>query len=73
MKASGGDLVVDLVAPDGTAYRLKSSSGSDSADNVTGTFTVNASTEVANGIWRLRVQDVARLDTGFINSWSLTF
>jgi subtilisin family serine protease len=68
-----GDLVVDLVAPDGTAYRLKSSSSTDSADNVTGTFTVNAAAEVANGTWRLRVQDVFRLDTGFINSWSLTF
>jgi subtilisin family serine protease len=68
-----GDLVVDLVAPDGTAYRLKNSSSTDSADNVIGTFTVNASTEAANGTWRLRVQDVFRLDTGFINSWSLTF
>ena len=26
-----GDLVIDLVAPDGTAYRLKNSSSSDSA------------------------------------------
>jgi subtilisin family serine protease len=68
-----GDLVVDLVAPDGTAFRLKGSSSTDSADNVIGTFTVNASTEVANGTWQLRVQDVFRLDTGFINSWSLTF
>jgi subtilisin family serine protease len=68
-----GDLVVDLVAPDGTAYRLKNSSTTDSADNVVGTFTVNASTEAANGTWQLRVQDVFRLDTGFVNSWSLTF
>ncbi|NED80728.1 peptidase M4, partial [Streptomyces sp. SID11233] len=29
-----GDLVVDLVAPNGTSYRLKNSSSSDSADNV---------------------------------------
>ncbi|HET9382295.1 MAG TPA: S8 family serine peptidase, partial [Streptomyces sp.] len=36
-----GDLVVDLVAPDGSAYRLKSSSTSDSADNVVATYTVN--------------------------------
>lgn len=68
-----GDLVVDLVAPDGTAYRLKASSGSDSADNVTTTYTVNASSEVANGVWKLRVQDVAAQDTGYINSWRLTF
>ncbi|MEV4330420.1 M28 family metallopeptidase [Streptomyces sp. NPDC049597] len=68
-----GDLVVDLVAPDGTAYRLKNSSGSDSADNVITTYTVDASTETANGAWNLRVQDVARYDTGYIDSWRLTF
>ncbi|MCZ7458650.1 M28 family metallopeptidase [Streptomyces sp. WMMC940] len=68
-----GDLVVDLLAPDGTAYRLKNSSGSDSADNVIATYTVNASSEVANGTWNLRVQDVARYDTGYIDSWRLTF
>lgn len=67
-----GDLVIDLVAPDGSAYRLKNSS-SDSADNVVATYTVNASSEVANGQWKLRVQDVARADTGRINSFKLTF
>ncbi|MEV4230346.1 S8 family serine peptidase [Streptomyces bobili] len=68
-----GDLVVDLVAPDGTAYRLKASSTSDSADNIVTTYSVNASSEVANGTWKLRVQDVAAQDTGRINSWKLTF
>ncbi|NKE63576.1 S8 family serine peptidase [Lentzea sp. PSKA42] len=67
-----GDLVIDLIAPDGTAYRLKASNG-DSADNVVETYTVNASSEVANGTWKLQVQDVARVDTGHINSWKLTF
>ncbi|MFD4638937.1 S8 family serine peptidase [Lentzea sp. NPDC058436] len=67
-----GDLVVDLIAPDGTAYRLKASNN-DSADNVVATYTVNASSEVANGTWKLQVQDVARQDTGYINSWKLTF
>ncbi|MFG2760045.1 M28 family metallopeptidase [Streptomyces wuyuanensis] len=68
-----GDLVVDLLAPDGTSYRLKNSSGSDSADNVIATYTVNASAETANGTWKLRVQDVAAQDTGYIDSWRLTF
>ena len=68
-----GDLVVDLLAPDGTAYRLKNSSSSDSADNVITTYTVNASAEVANGTWKLRVQDVAAQDTGYVDSWQLTF
>jgi len=68
-----GDLVIDLVAPDGSTYRLKNSSSSDSADNVQATYTVNASSEAANGVWKLKVQDVAAQDTGYINSWKLTF
>ncbi|MFI6859963.1 M4 family metallopeptidase [Streptomyces sp. NPDC050421] len=68
-----GDLVIDLVAPDGTAYRLKNSSSSDSADDVKTTYTVNASSEVANGTWKLKVQDVYSGDTGKINSFKLTF
>ncbi|MGQ0837984.1 M28 family metallopeptidase [Actinokineospora sp.] len=68
-----GDLQIDLVAPDGSLYRLKNSSGSDSADNVSATYTVNASSEAANGTWKLRVRDVASQDTGTINSWSLQF
>ncbi|MGN9908088.1 S8 family peptidase [Phytohabitans sp. LJ34] len=67
-----GDLVIDLVAPDGTAYRLKNSSGSDSADNVNATYTANLSSEAANGTWTLRVQDVALFDTGRIDTWTLT-
>jgi hypothetical protein len=68
-----GDLVIDLIGPSGTAYRLKSFSSSDSADNVTDTYTVNASSETANGTWKLRVQDQAAQDVGTINGWKLTF
>ncbi|GGX72141.1 peptidase M4 [Streptomyces fructofermentans] len=68
-----GDLVVDLVAPDGTNYRLKPFSSSDSADNVTDAYTVNASSEVANGVWQLKVQDQAAQDVGRINGWKITF
>ncbi|MFM9557306.1 MULTISPECIES: S8 family peptidase [Streptomyces] len=67
-----GDLVLTLVAPDGSTYPLKASS-SDSADNLVTTYTVNASSEVANGTWKLRVQDVAAADTGRLNNWQLTF
>ncbi|WP_251067421.1 S8 family serine peptidase [Streptomyces sp. ISL-36] len=68
-----GDLVIDLIAPDGTVRNLKASSSSDSADNVLTTYTVDASSEVANGTWKLQVRDVASGDTGYIDSWSLTF
>ncbi|KOV11215.1 Leupeptin-inactivating enzyme 1 [Streptomyces sp. XY431] len=67
-----GDLVIDLVAPNGTAFRLKGSSG-DSAPDVQTTYTVNASAVAANGTWKLKVQDVAAQDTGYIDSWKLTF
>jgi Zn-dependent metalloprotease len=67
-----GDLRVDLVAPDGTVYNLKATSGSDGADNVNTTYTRNLSSEAATGTWRLKVQDVYSQDTGYINSWSLT-
>jgi Zn-dependent metalloprotease len=67
-----GDLVVDLVAPDGSTYRLKNSSTTDSADNVNTTYSVNLSGEAANGTWRLKVQDIFSQDTGFINTWTLT-
>ncbi|GAA2614583.1 MULTISPECIES: M28 family metallopeptidase [Streptomyces] len=67
-----GDLVVDLVAPDGTVYNLHNRSGG-SADNLVQTYTVNASSEVANGVWNLRVKDSAAQDVGYINSWKITF
>lgn len=67
-----GDLKVDLVAPDGSVYTLHNRSGG-SADNIIGTYNVNLSSEALNGTWRLRVNDNATRDTGYINSWSITF
>ena len=66
-----GDLVVELVAPDGTVYTLQSRVGG-SADNIVKTFTTNLSSEAINGAWKLRVKDRASTDTGYINSWSIT-
>ncbi|WP_329285806.1 S8 family serine peptidase [Streptomyces sp. NBC_00691] len=67
-----GDLKVDLVAPDGTVYTVHNRTGSGT-DNIAQTFTVNASAEVANGVWKLRVNDNASQDTGRIDAWNLTF
>ena len=66
-----GDLVISLIAPDGSAYTLLNRSGG-STDNVDQTFTVNLSGEAANGTWTLQVRDAASLDTGYLNSWTLT-
>ncbi|MFS8099184.1 M14 family metallopeptidase [Lentzea alba] len=67
-----GDLKVDLIAPDGTVYVLHNRTGSGT-DNINTTYTVNASSEVANGNWQLRVNDNAAQDTGFLDKWSLQF
>ncbi|MFD0591902.1 proprotein convertase P-domain-containing protein [Catellatospora coxensis] len=66
-----GDLAVSLVAPDGSSYSLSNRSGG-SADDIHQTFTVNLSSETANGTWRLRVQDAAAADVGRIDTWTLT-
>ncbi|MBX3712525.1 MAG: proprotein convertase P-domain-containing protein [Lysobacter sp.] len=67
-----GDLKVDLIAPDGTVYVLHNRTGG-SADNIIQTYTVNLSAKALNGTWRLRVNDNAGGDTGYIDSWSITF
>ncbi|MFE6846645.1 S8 family serine peptidase [Streptomyces sp. NPDC057686] len=67
-----GDLKVDLVAPDGSVYTLSNRAGGGT-DNIVQSFTVDASSEVANGVWKLRVNDNANADTGKIDAWNLTF
>jgi hypothetical protein len=66
-----GDLTVSLVGPNGTVYPLLNHSGG-SADNVDQTFTVDASAQPVTGTWKLRVQDTAAIDVGYIQQWQLT-
>ncbi|MFJ3799447.1 M4 family metallopeptidase [Streptomyces sp. NPDC090088] len=65
-----GDLTVDLVGPNGTVYSLLNRSGG-SADNVDQTFTLDASAQPLSGTWKLRVQDHAAIDVGYIAQWRL--
>ncbi|ALN64421.1 peptidase M28 family protein [Lysobacter antibioticus] len=67
-----GDMKVDLVAPDGSLYNISNRAGG-SADNLSGTFNFNLSSEPLNGTWKLRVNDNANADTGRIDTWSITF
>ncbi|WP_313912611.1 proprotein convertase P-domain-containing protein [Tahibacter sp.] len=67
-----GDLKVDLVAPDGTLYNIHNRTGGGT-DNINKTVTLNLSSELLNGTWKLRVNDNAGGDTGRIDSWSITF
>jgi subtilisin-like proprotein convertase family protein len=70
-----GDLVIQLVAPNGEIATLSDRAGG-SADNfiatdldVSSSFTPGSA---ASGGWRLRVRDLARLDVGTINAFSLS-
>ena len=67
-----GDIQIDLIAPDGSAYRLKNPSTGDSADNVDTTYTVDLSSEPRSGTWQLRVLDTHNVDVGYLDRWSLT-
>jgi Zn-dependent metalloprotease/subtilisin-like proprotein convertase family protein len=67
-----GDLVVTLIAPDNSTFVVSNRAGG-SADNIVinnqAITTFNGKT--AAGTWRLRVQDLAAVDVGTLNSWSL--
>jgi hypothetical protein len=65
-----GDLVVSLLAPDGSAYVLHNRTGGN-ADNIDRTYTVDLSGETAVGTWTLQVRDASTLDSGTLDTWSL--
>jgi len=66
-----GDLVVSLISPDGTAFVLHNRAGGGT-DNLDASYTVNLSGEWVPGTWKLRVQDAASADVGYIDSWSIS-
>lgn len=68
-----GDLRIDLVAPNGTSYRLKEYGQGGSTRDLHQTYSVDASTVAANGEWKLRISDNGFLDTGYLDSWALEF
>jgi subtilisin family serine protease len=68
-----GDLTVDLIAPDGTTWRLHDRSGG-SVDDLLETYLLRVPEGLApKGTWTLEVHDHAAADTGFIDSWSVRF
>jgi len=68
-----GDLKVTLISPGGTQFVVWNQTGG-SADNIVITNQAIAAFngQTAAGTWKLLVQDLASLDTGTLNSWSLT-
>jgi subtilisin-like proprotein convertase family protein len=70
-----GDLVIQVIAPNGQVATLSNRAGG-SADNfvatnldITSSFTAGSA---ASGTWQLFVRDLAAIDVGTINSFSLT-
>ena len=77
-----GDVIIELTSPEGTKVRLKSELGSDSGQNVVGTYPDSLAPEesldlfdgeAAQGDWTLDVSDGFDADSGTFNSWGLTF
>ena len=66
-----GDLKIDLVAPDGTTKMLHNRSGGGT-DDIDQTYTPDFEGESIAGTWTLRIRDNANLDSGTLNSWTLT-
>ncbi|MFF0449837.1 M4 family metallopeptidase [Streptomyces sp. NPDC004609] len=67
-----GELWIDLLAPDGTVYPIKNYTVDGTVD-LKDTFAVNASAEVANGVWKLKVWDTYPGNDGLLDSWKITF
>ncbi|MEU8172063.1 M4 family metallopeptidase [Microbispora hainanensis] len=65
------DLRIRLRGPSGTYYTVKSSGGSSCTSFGTRTYSVPV-TQTAAGTWTLEVRDQYFLDTGYLDSWSIT-
>jgi subtilisin-like proprotein convertase family protein/C1A family cysteine protease len=66
-----GDLVVTLVAPDGSRAKLHDKQGGGD-DNIKKSFKVDALVgKAAKGTWKLELVDAAKGDKGSLVSWSL--
>jgi subtilisin-like proprotein convertase family protein len=76
-----GDLKLTLISPQGTTVGLfgRTAPAFDGTDNLVARFTAENvpalaafSTESANGNWTLQVADLAAVDIGTLNAWTLT-
>lgn len=64
---------LDLVAPDGSIYTLKTWNPLDSTADLHKTYTVNLSSEPLNGTWKLVAKYLGSVTGGKIDRWSVTF
>lgn len=67
-----GDLRIELYSPTGEVSTLHSN-GDGSDNNLIKTYSVNMTGVEAQGTWNLKVVDKYRKDTGYLNSWGMSF
>lgn len=67
-----GDLKLVLLTPNGQRFLLRKYQGG-SANDLFETYEIDAGSIERNGVWKLKVRDAYRFDTGFVDSWSITF
>jgi predicted extracellular nuclease len=67
-----GDLKLVLLAPNGQSFLLRNYQGG-SANDIMETYEIDAGTIERNGVWKLKVRDAYRFDSGFVDSWTITF
>jgi subtilisin-like proprotein convertase family protein len=67
-----GDLVVTLISPGGTQFIVSNRQGGSTDNLVINNLSITAfNGQPAAGTWKLKVQDLAAVDVGTLNSWSL--
>ncbi|TML28058.1 MAG: S8 family peptidase [Actinobacteria bacterium] len=66
-----GDYQIDLIAPNGRAYRLRNPNR-DKGSGLNVSYQVNLSAVSRNGGWTLRVRDTRRGYTGVLSGWGLS-
>ena len=67
-----GNIKLELIAPDGSKYKLKKHQRQDHGQDIKVTYTADVSGDAA-GIWTLEIKDQYWGDVGQVNSWSLQF
>jgi subtilisin family serine protease len=66
-----GDVVVELIAPNGSVKRLKKANSRDRGANVHAWYSTKINVKSRNGVWKLRVRDQYRGHTGYLDSWTI--
>ncbi|MGI2170771.1 S8 family serine peptidase [Shewanella sp. MF05960] len=67
-----GDLKIQLISPTGQTVVLHNNTGGGT-DNITQTYSANMTGVESSGVWTLKAVDNANKDTGYIDTWTLSF